>query len=150
MTMTGTSYETIHASSVVIDGGAVLLQGSSGRGKSDLALRLIDRGAALLSDDYTVVRRVGDRLIASPPETIAGRIEVRGLGVIDMPHVHEAYVRLVIALDDPVPRMPADEPPECWIAGIAVPVVALAGLEPSAPIKVELALRSLCLGDKQP
>lgn len=144
------SSETIHASSVVIDGGAVLLHGASGSGKSDLALRLIDRGAALLSDDYTLVRRAGDRLIASAPETIAGRIEVRGLGVIDMPHVQEAYVRLLIALDEPVPRMPEDLRSERWIAGVAVPVVALAALEPSAPIKVELALRSLSLGDKQP
>lgn len=144
------SSELIHASCVVIDGGAVLLHGASGSGKSDLALRLIDRGAALLSDDYTCVRRAGDRLIASAPETIAGRIEVRGLGVIDMPHVQEAHVRLMIALDVPVPRVPDDETPERWIGGVAVPVVALAALEASAPLKVELALRSLCLGNKDP
>ena len=150
MTSVAPSSETLHASCVLIDGAGVLLHGASGTGKSDLALRLIDRGAALVSDDYTLLRRVGDRLLASPPETIAGRIEVRGLGLIDMPHAQEAYVRLLIALDEPVPRMPEDEAPARWIAGVAVPVVALAALEASAPIKVELALRTLGLGDKQP
>jgi hypothetical protein len=150
MTSPAPSSETVHASCVLIDGAGVLLYGLSGTGKSDLALRLIDRGAQLVSDDYTLVQRVGDRLLASAPATIAGRIEVRGLGVIDMPHVQDAYVRLLIALDEPVPRMPEAAPPERWIAGVAVPVVALAALEPSAPIKVELALRSLGLGDKQP
>lgn len=150
MTNAPIALETVHASCVVIDGAAVLLHGRSGAGKSDLALRLIDRGAALLSDDYTEVERVGDRLVARAPATIAGRIEVRGLGLIDMPHVCEAYVRLMIELDEPVPRMPEDEPPVRWIAGVAVPVVALPGLEPSSPIKVELALRSLGLGHKRP
>jgi serine kinase of HPr protein (carbohydrate metabolism regulator) len=135
---------------VLIDGAGVLLHGASGAGKSDLALRLIDRGAALVSDDYTLVRRIGDRLVATAPPTIAGRIEVRGIGVIDMPHVVEAHVRLLIALDEPVPRMPDAAPAERWIAGVALPVIALPALEPSAPIKVELALRNLGLGDKQP
>jgi serine kinase of HPr protein (carbohydrate metabolism regulator) len=150
MTETAPSSETIHASCVLIDGAGVLLHGASGAGKSDLALRLIDRGAALVSDDYTLVRRVGDRLVATAPPTIAGRIEVRGIGVIDMPHVPEAHVRLLIALDEPVPRMPEIAPAERWIAGVALPVIALPALEPSAPIKVELALRNLGLGDKQP
>jgi serine kinase of HPr protein (carbohydrate metabolism regulator) len=150
MTSTAPSSETIHASCVMIDGAGVLLHGRSGTGKSDLALRLIDRGALLVSDDYTLVRRVGDRLVATAPATIAGRIEVRGLGLIDLPHAPEAYVRLLIALDEPVPRMPEDVPPVHWIAGVAVPVVALRPLEASAPIKVELALRSFGLGDKQP
>jgi hypothetical protein len=59
-------------------------------------------------------------------------------------------VRLLIALDEPVPRMPDAAPAERWIAGVALPVIALPALEPSAPIKVELALRNLGLGDKQP
>ena len=56
--MTVLSSETLHASSVSIDGRAVLIEGMSGSGKSDLAMRLIDRGATLVSDDYTIVRRV--------------------------------------------------------------------------------------------
>lgn len=139
------SSETVHASCVAIDGRAVLLAGRSGSGKSDLALRLIDRGAKLVSDDYTLVRRTGDRLMASAPATISGRMEVRGLGVVDMPPLAEAPVALLIELDEPVERMPAEMPPTRRLAGVDIPIVALPPLEASAPIKVELALAAFGL-----
>lgn len=139
--MTALSSETIHASCVAIDGRAVLLHGLSGTGKSDLALRLIDRGAVLVSDDYSVLRRIDGDLVASPPANIAGRIEVRGIGIVAMPNIPEARVALLVSLDSPPPRMPDAEPPVRRLAGVAIPVVALSALEPSAPLKVELALR---------
>lgn len=139
------SSETVHATCVAIAGRGVLLHGASGAGKSDLALRLVDRGAAFVSDDYTLVRREGapgsGRLIATAPATIAGMMEVRGLGVVELPGLASAPVALLIVLDAEVERMPAETPPTRLIAGVPVPVVALAALEPSAPIKVELALR---------
>ena len=141
--------ETIHASSVAIGGIAVLLHGLSGSGKSDLALRLIDRGAALVSDDYTLLRREGGRLLASPPATIAGKMEVRGLGVIEMPHLNEAPVGLLVNLDEPTPRMPDEMPAARNLAGIAVPSLTLPPLDASAPIKVELALRQFGLESRR-
>ena len=69
------SSEAVHASTVALDGRAVLITGPSGSGKSDLTLRLLDRGFALVSDDQTLVRRVDDQLIASAPPTIAGKLE---------------------------------------------------------------------------
>lgn len=135
------SSETLHATTVAINGRAVLLAGVSGIGKSDLALRLIDRGATLVSDDYTLVERIDGRLIATAPETIAGLMEVRGIGLVAMAHV-DAPVALLIDLSDRVDRMPAD-PLTRAVAGIDVPVVTLAPLEASAPIKVELALNAL-------
>jgi serine kinase of HPr protein (carbohydrate metabolism regulator) len=139
--------ETIHATCVAIGAAeharAVLIAGRPGAGKSDLALRLIDRGAALVSDDYTVVRRSDGRLLASAPATIAGRIEVRGLGILATRALAEAPVALFVTLDEAVPRMPDRPLPSRRLAGVAVPTVALAGLEASAPIKVELALRAL-------
>ena len=135
------SSERLHATSVVIDGRAVLIEGPSGAGKSDLALRLIDRGATLISDDYTLVRRDGERLIASAPATIAGKIEVRGIGIVDMPFVGDVPVALIVSLGEDVARMPLDDESRA-ILDIAVPVVRLLGHEASAPIKVELALRS--------
>ena len=75
--MTTVSSETLHASCVAIDGRAVLIEGRPGSGKSDLALRLIDRGAKLVSDDYTVLVRERDRLFAQPPATIAGKIGLK-------------------------------------------------------------------------
>lgn len=135
------SSETLHATTVAINGRAVLLAGVSGIGKSDLALRLIDRGATLVSDDYTLVERIDGELIATAPETIAGLMEVRGIGLVAMAHV-DAPVALLIDLSDRVDRMPAD-PLTRAVAGIDVPVVTLAPLEASAPIKVEFALNAL-------
>lgn len=134
--------ETIHASCVAIGDAAVLLTGPSGAGKSDLALRLIDRGAQLVSDDYTIVKRTGDMLVASAPATIAGRIEARGIGILALPHLGRAPVRLVVALTDAVERLPSEQA-ERIIAGVAVPLIALQPFFASAPIKVELALTGL-------
>jgi serine kinase of HPr protein (carbohydrate metabolism regulator) len=66
------SAETLHASTVARDGRAVLISGPSGSGKSDLALRLLDRGFGLVSDDQTIVQKDGARLLATAPPTIAG------------------------------------------------------------------------------
>lgn len=138
--MTGT--ERLHASSVAIGGRAVLIEGSTGSGKSDLALRLIDRGASLVSDDYTLVRRDRDRLLASAPPTIAGKIEVRGIGIVEMGFVEDVPVALIVRLSETVERMPLDDESR-MIAEVRVPVIALAGHEASTPIKVELALRDV-------
>jgi serine kinase of HPr protein (carbohydrate metabolism regulator) len=134
------SSETLHATTVAIDGHAVLLTGISGIGKSDLALRLIDRGAVLVSDDYTLVKRIDGRLLATSPGTISGKMEVRGLGIFAMPYVSDIPVALVVDLFDMVDRMPLD-PLLRVVAGLQVPVIKIAPLEPSAPIKVELALK---------
>lgn len=136
------SSETLHASCVAIGEHAVLIEGRSGAGKSDLALRLIDRGAALVSDDYTVLMRSVRKLLATPPATIAGKIEVRGLGIVDMPYRDRVAVSLLVELVDEVERMPP-EPQTRRIAGIDVPVVAMNGHDASGPIKVELALKRL-------
>lgn len=143
------SSETLHATSVAINGRAVLLCGVSGIGKSDLALRLIDRGAILISDDYTLVKRVDGQLVATAPMTIIGKMEVRGLGVVAMPHVADVPVALLVDLFDKIDRMPL-EPLMRTVAGMDVRVVKIAPLEASAPIKVELALRTLDQGSGTP
>lgn len=94
--------ETIlHASCVARDGRALLILGRSGSGKSSLALDLIALGATLVADDRTIVRRKADRLIASAPPAIAGRIEARHIGLLRLPICHEADVALAIDLDRP-------------------------------------------------
>jgi serine kinase of HPr protein (carbohydrate metabolism regulator) len=134
------SSETIHVSSVAIDGRAVLIGGLSGKGKSDLALRLIDRGARLVSDDYTIVRRRDGRLVATAPATIAGQIEVRGVGLLEFPYDEDVPVGLLVDLDLHPERLP-EMGETRMLAGTAVPVIGLAALEASAPIKVEAALK---------
>jgi serine kinase of HPr protein (carbohydrate metabolism regulator) len=129
---------TVHASCVAIGGRAVLLAGRSGAGKSDLALRLIDRGARLVSDDYTQLRRSGGRLLARAPETIAGKLEARGVGIVELEWDSDVAVCLEVDLDQPPDRLP--EARSVLRAGVEIPRIALAALEPSAPIKVEQAL----------
>ncbi len=130
--------ETIHATTIAIGGRAVLIFGRSGAGKSDLALRLIDRGARLVSDDYTLVSAQDGTLVTAPPATIAGKMELRGVGIIELAHERDVSAALIVDLDQDPDRLP--EPGTRDIAGIAIPVITLHGLEPSAPIKVEKAL----------
>lgn len=128
----------VHATCVAIGGRAVLLADRPGSGKSDLALRLVDRGAVLVSDDYTELRRSGGTLLARAPATIAGRMEVRGVGIVELPNASDVPVCLHADLDSPPERLP--EPATIRLAGIDIPTVALAALEPSAPLKLERAL----------
>ncbi len=139
MSVPGLSSETVHASCVVKHGRGVLITGRSGSGKSDLALRLIDRGASLVSDDYTILRPLEGQLRASAPPNISGKMEVRGLGILPFEIASEAPVCLVVDLSGEMERMPLDRE-SVGIAGIKVPVIVLNGLESSAPLKVELAL----------
>jgi serine kinase of HPr protein (carbohydrate metabolism regulator) len=129
---------TLHAGCVAIGGRGVLIVGPSGSGKSDLALRLVDRGASLVSDDYAVLRTEGGRLIAAPPPNIAGRIEIRGVGIAERPYLAEVAVSLLVDLELAPVRLP--EPTRRELLGISIPTIGLNGLEPSAPLKVEAAL----------
>ena len=133
------SSETLHTSCVVKNAAAVLISGRSGSGKSDLTLRLIDRGATLVSDDYTIVRRVSGQLLASAPPNIVGKLEVHGLGILDFDTASDVPVALFVDLDREAERLP-DPIVSIVIAGITLPLVAVNSFEASAPVKVELAL----------
>jgi serine kinase of HPr protein (carbohydrate metabolism regulator) len=134
------SAETLHASTVACQGRAVLITGPSGSGKSDLALRMLDRGFALVSDDQTIVKRDGDRLLASPPPNIAGKLEIRGLGIIDVDHLTDMPVALIVELTlSEIQRLP-DDSRERPILGVNLPLVTIDAMTASAPSKVALAL----------
>jgi serine kinase of HPr protein (carbohydrate metabolism regulator) len=133
------SAETLHASSVALDGRAVLISGPSGSGKSDLALRLLDRGFTLVSDDQTIVKKDGARLLASAPPTIAGKLEIRGIGIIEMERIDNVPVGLIVELTSDLPRLP-DDSRERPILGVRVPLISIDAMTASAPSKVALAL----------
>jgi len=133
------SSEAVHASSVAIDGRAILITGVSGSGKSDLALRLIDRGFTLISDDQTLVRRDGDRLVASAPPTIRGKLEVRGIGIIEMETASDVPAALLVELTSDIQRLP-DDSRKRPILGIDLPLVTIDATTASAAVKVALAL----------
>jgi serine kinase of HPr protein (carbohydrate metabolism regulator) len=82
--MTEPSSKRVHASCVAVNHIGVLIRGPSGSGKSSLALRLIDEGGILVADDQTIIETQGSVLLARAPATILGKLEVRGLGIIDM------------------------------------------------------------------
>jgi serine kinase of HPr protein (carbohydrate metabolism regulator) len=131
---------------VTLSGIGILLRGDSGSGKSDLALRLIDAGARLVSDDRVdLVARAGV-IVASAPATIAGKLEVRGVGIVEMPWVEEADLGLTVDLVAPrdVERLP--EPAFCRYLGVALPRLALAPFEASAVAKLKLAVRAAASG----
>jgi len=131
----------VHATTVAIDGKAVLLRGASGVGKSDLGLRLIDAGARLVADDQSELRRVGRSILVRAPETILGLLEVRGLGIVRLAPLSDAPLALIAELVPPnqVERHPL--PRNESILGVGVPVVAIAPFEASAPAKLRAALR---------
>ncbi|HWI88786.1 MAG TPA: HPr kinase/phosphatase C-terminal domain-containing protein [Sphingomicrobium sp.] len=133
------SAETLHASAVATEGRAVLISGPSGSGKSDLALRLLDRGFTLVSDDRTLVRKDGDRLIASAPPNLAGKLEIRGIGIVDMDVLSDVPVALFVELTSEIQRLP-DENRERPVLGVRVPLISIDAMSASAPSKVALAL----------
>ncbi len=152
------SPELLHATCVALDGRdgplGVLLRGTSGAGKSDLALRLIDRGARLVADDQCEVTiedgAAGPRLIARAPAEIAGMLEVRGLGIAEVPSLAQAPVALVVDLvaRDQVERLPDAAAAE--ILGVDLPRLALDPFEAAAPAKLDLALRRLAQSPEPP
>jgi serine kinase of HPr protein (carbohydrate metabolism regulator) len=133
------SAETVHASTVAMDGRAVVILGPSGSGKSDLALRLLDRGFTLVSDDQTVVKKDGERLVASAPPNIAGKLEIRGIGIVDMDTVTNIPVALLVELTSEIQRLP-DESRERPLLGVRLPLISIDAMTASAPSKVALAL----------
>jgi serine kinase of HPr protein (carbohydrate metabolism regulator) len=141
----------LHATCIALDGSGVLLRGAPGSGKSDLALRLIDqpgRGTGtddiagrLVADDQVHLKRRGDRLFAAPPPALAGLLEIRGLGIVRIPHAEEVPVRLVVDLvpEGTIERHP-DRPATAEFLGLAVPATAVDPRTSSAPARVRAAL----------
>lgn len=134
----------IHATCVAVGKRGLLLLGPSGRGKSDLALRLIDRGAQLVADDRCDIWFDQGRLLCAPPETLAGKLEVRGLGIVEQPWTAPVPLSLAVRLADRYERMPTADSVEV-VAGHELPAVLLSAFEASAPIKVLLALDRLAV-----
>ena len=136
----------IHATTVALDGSGILLRGPPGSGKSDLALRLIDDGAALVADDQTLLWRAGERVVAGAPATIAGLLEIRGIGILRLEAVAEAPLLLIadLVLASDVERLP--ERRFETLLGCSLPVVGLAPFEPSTPAKLRFLRRALAAG----
>jgi len=134
--------QMIHGTAISIGGHAVLIMGDSGSGKSDLALRLFDRGAILISDDVVFLKTRDNTPILTVAPNIAGKIEVRGVGIFDVDFIASAPLRLVVEFVDAPDRLPEDIA-HTTIGDYVVAVSKLNPFEQSSPIKVEYALRAV-------
>lgn len=141
----------VHGTCVALGGFAALLRAPCGGGKSDLALRFLflpagalEARPALVADDQVLLRRTGEHIVASCPPALAGKIEVRGLGIVSMRTCAEqARLTLIADLDSgcDVPRYPAKDE---WETVLGVPVrrIVLDPFEMTAPVKLALVLQN--------
>lgn len=137
--------ETIaNVSCVAVRGRGLLIEGPPGCGKSSLALALIDRGAVLIGDDAVTLAASGDRLTASPPPHIAGMIEIRNLGLVEM-DTASAPLALVVRLDPAAPRY-IDAAETVERAGQALPLIKLHPGSPILALRAEHALMRYGIG----
>jgi HPr kinase/phosphorylase len=142
----------IHGSCMAVDGHGVLLLGAPGSGKSDLVLRFLDhqgsgtsgrlRSAYLVADDQVVVQRDGGILTASAPPQIAGKLEVRGLGIVSAPAIPQAPLVLAVRLTPAaeIERLPDLTQSRFDILGLVIPLILIDPDKASAPARIRAAL----------
>jgi HPr kinase/phosphorylase len=146
----------LHGTCVSVGGEGVLILGEPGSGKSALALRLIDEPgygisgvlmrSELVADDQVIITRDQDRIMASAPAILRGKLEIRGLGIVTLATPVSVSLALVVKLQDhaAIERLP--DPATFDILGLALPLVEIDGKMPSAPARLRAALSWL----KQP
>lgn len=142
--------QIIHATLVDFNGKGILLRGKSKSGKSDLALRLIaDKGAKLVADDMVILRFENGYVIGQAPENLQGLLEVRGIGIAQLPYVAETRIYLLADLIEDVSqieRMPKDAQES--IFGVEIKQIDLYAKENSAPEKILLKLNGTLVQDR--
>ena len=148
----------IHGTCLAVGDAGVLLVGKPGSGKSDLALRLIDgqgsglsgaiRGARLVADDQVVVRRDGEALFASATPALRGKLEVRGLGIVDVASGDHVLLRLAVRLTPvaEIERLPDLARARMEMLGLAIPLMLIDPGTASAPARIRAALDHLKRG----
>ena len=131
-----------HSTSVVIEDLGILIRGQSGSGKSDLALRLIDSGATLISDDLTICKKIDDYLYLYPHSETKGLLEVREIGIMTVPYVENIKLTLVVELvDEKFERLPRIM--SCNILGMKFPKIKIFGKSSSAVAKIKIKLNQI-------
>jgi serine kinase of HPr protein (carbohydrate metabolism regulator) len=137
--------ETVHGTAVLAGAHGVLIRGDSGAGKSALAAELIAGGARLVADDRVHISAVHGRIVAAAPAAVAGRIELRGRGLVPVPYERSAVIRLVVDFlgAEALERLPEDAQLICELLGVALPCQPVPAVPGRALILVEAALRAL-------
>ncbi len=127
-----------HGTAVARGANGLLLLGESGSGKSDLALRMMDRGWILVGDDQLELSEQGGAIVVSAIAALAGKLEVAGLGIISVPHQPSCSLKLIVDLCADYPRFPFDAG-LVSVSNYKVPLVALPAFEISSALRAELA-----------
>jgi serine kinase of HPr protein (carbohydrate metabolism regulator) len=137
--------ETVHATAVLVGTLGVLIRGASGAGKSRLALALIERGGRLVADDRVHLSACHGRLVATAPAAISGRLELRGRGIITVPHERSVVIRLVVDMveESGVERLPEEQELSTTLLGIMLPRQPTSAASGDALVLVGAALRAL-------
>ena len=142
------SHVQVHASCVAFGSKAVLIQGKSGSGKSDLVLRLLDspgygigqrlHQALLVADDQVILERIADQIVARAPLSLAGKLEIRGQGIVELPWVESAMLCLVVDLMPvrDIPRLPEPSELTVELLGMAFPRLVLDPAQVSATSRI--------------
>ncbi len=143
----------VHASCVAFGDVGILIRGKSGSGKSSLCLRLIDGAgfglggnalrAELVADDQVELSLRGETLFAATPAALAGKLEIRGLGIVSLPYRREVVLRLVVDLlpASDIERLPGAAQQRTVVAGVGLPCLALDATEAVSAARLRAALR---------
>ena len=122
--------QTVHASAILLGETGILVRGASGSGKSSLVMELLggDAGTAhFVADDRVILSVLHGRLVADVPPSLAGLLEVRGLGIVKRPHIAPVVIRLIVDLVAPenCPRLPEEAEARAEIGGLSLPRLSL-------------------------
>ena len=137
--------ETLHATLISIHSQGVLICGKSGSGKSDTALKLIERYKAILVADDVVNVMLNDmKLIGYAPKNIQGLLEVRGIGIVAYPYIQQEEIKLIVHLKEnikEIERLPQKK--QEVILGLAIKQIDLYAKDDSLSEKILAALRKM-------
>jgi serine kinase of HPr protein (carbohydrate metabolism regulator) len=137
--------ETAHGTAIVVGERGVLIRGPSSAGKSMLAAALIADGARLVADDRVHLSACHGRIVATAPAAIAGLLEMRGLGLVRLPHEASVVIRLVVDLVDAdlLDRHPEPAAATATLLGVTLPRQPVPAASPMSPLLVRAALGEL-------
>lgn len=150
--------KTIHATLIQLYGRGILLRGPSNSGKSSIALRLIDEAEQsradchLIADDQVVLVSNDNRLLASAPDNLFGKIEIRGIGIININARRECAIDLVVDLvpHQSLARMPDEKLDYETIAGVKIRRIHIAERNPDAATIIRMILQTFPEDEKPP
>jgi HPr kinase/phosphorylase len=138
----------LHASAVAFERAGVLIRGASGSGKSDLVLRLLDAEglgigtkplrAHLIADDQVIVEKRDKIIFLKPPVILAGKLEIRGHGIVEVPWLENIVLALIVDLmpHKNIERMPKDVELQAEILGITIPRLMIDPTQHSACARI--------------